>query len=124
MPLRNRRQFMRTGSLAAGAAAALGGVTAPAALFTEDRREAVARAFAAPVLRTDLWPDPLVIESIELLRGGGDYVVRVRARGGAEGLAVGHPDVLQTTWPILVRRVAPFFVGKDARTLESLLDGV
>lgn len=124
MPLRNRRQFMRTGGLAAGAAAALGGSTASAAPLTEGRREAVARAFTAPVLRTDLWPDPLVIESIELLRGGGDYVVRVRARDGAEGLAVGHPDVLQTTWPILVRRVAPFFVGKDARTLESLLDGV
>jgi L-alanine-DL-glutamate epimerase-like enolase superfamily enzyme len=37
---------------------------------------------------------------------------------------VGHPDVLETTWPILTRRVAPFFIGKDARDLEALIDGV
>jgi L-alanine-DL-glutamate epimerase-like enolase superfamily enzyme len=48
----------------------------------------------------------------------------VRSRDGATGLAVAHPDVLESTWPILTRRVAPFFVGKDARDLESLLDGV
>jgi L-alanine-DL-glutamate epimerase-like enolase superfamily enzyme len=66
----------------------------------------------------------VVISSIDLLKGPGDYLVRVRTRDGAEGIAVGHPDVLQTTWPILTRRVAPFFVGKDARALESLLDGL
>jgi len=32
--------------------------------------------------------------------------------------------VLDTTWPILTKRVAPFFIGKDARDLESLVDGV
>lgn len=48
----------------------------------------------------------------------------MRSRDGAEGIAVGHPDVLETTWPILTRRVAPFLVGKDARQLDSLIDGV
>ena len=50
--------------------------------------------------------------------------MRVRSRDGATGLAAGHPDVLETTWPILAKRVAPFFVGKDARDLEQLIDGV
>jgi L-alanine-DL-glutamate epimerase-like enolase superfamily enzyme len=65
-----------------------------------------------------------MIASVELLKGPRDFLVRVRSRDGAEGLAAGHPDVLETTWPILTRRVAPFFVGKDARDLERLIDGV
>ena len=48
--------------------------------------------------------------------------MRARSTDGAEGIAAGHPDVLETTWPILTRRVAPFFVKKDARDLETLLD--
>jgi L-alanine-DL-glutamate epimerase-like enolase superfamily enzyme len=67
---------------------------------------------------------PVTIASVELLKAGEQYLVRVRSRDGATGLAVGHPDVLETTWPILTRRVAPFFVGKDARDLEALVDGV
>jgi len=67
---------------------------------------------------------PITVASVELLKGAGDFLVRVRSRDGAEGIAVGHPDGLETTWPILTRRVAPFFVGKDARQIDSLIDGV
>jgi L-alanine-DL-glutamate epimerase-like enolase superfamily enzyme len=84
----------------------------------------VQHALSAPVLRRDLWTEPVPIASIEVLKAADQFLVRVRARNGATGLAVGHPDVLETTWPILVRRVAPFFAGKDARDLESLIDGV
>jgi L-alanine-DL-glutamate epimerase-like enolase superfamily enzyme len=48
----------------------------------------------------------------------------VRSKDGATGIACGHPDVLETTWPILTRRVVPYFINKDARDLESLVDGV
>ena len=50
--------------------------------------------------------------------------MRVRSQSGATGIAAAHPDVLESTWPILVHRVAPFFAGKDARDLEALVDGV
>ncbi len=111
---------MRLGALAAGVASSRAApVLADPAL--EDRLD---QAFALPVLRRDLWPDPIPIASVELLKGPADFLVRVRSRDGAEGLAAGHPDVLETTWPILTRRVAPFFVGKDARDLDSLIDGV
>ena len=66
----------------------------------------------------------MTIASIELLKAGDQYLVRARSQDGAVGLAAGHPDVLETTWPILTRRVAPFFVGKDARDLDALIDGV
>ena len=52
-------------------------------------------------------------------------VSRARAsQSGATGIAAAHPDVLESSWPILIQRVAPFFIGKDARDLESLMDGV
>lgn len=116
----NRRGFMRAGATVAGLA--LAGPSGRAAAIGQQSK--VAEALSAPVLRRDLWTEAVPIASIEVLEAGDQFLVRVRARSGATGLAVGHPDVLDTTWPILVRRVAPFFVGKDARDLESLIDGV
>jgi len=120
----NRREFMRLGAMAAGV-----GMSTPAARQRgagADRalQATLERVGATPVLRRELWPAPVPIASIELLKGSGDFLVRVRSRDGAEGLAAGHPEVLETAWPILTRRVAPFFIGKDARDLESLVDGV
>lgn len=116
----DRRRFLHRSALAAGAVAGAIGTGTRAALAQAGRTDALAK----PVLRRELWRSPVPIASIELLKGPGDFLVRVRSRDGAEGLAAGHPDVLETTWPILTRRVAPFFVGKDARDLESLVDGV
>jgi L-alanine-DL-glutamate epimerase-like enolase superfamily enzyme len=115
-----RREFIRTGTLAAGA---LAGLETRAAAAPVDPTRLV-EAMTAPVLRRDLVTSPVTIASVELLNAGEQYLVRVRSRDGAIGLAVGHPDVLETTWPILARRVAPFFIGKDARDLEALVDGV
>jgi L-alanine-DL-glutamate epimerase-like enolase superfamily enzyme len=118
-----RRDFIRLGSLAAGLAVAP--TRTDATVLTEaGLRERIDDALETSVLRRSLWPEALPIASVELLRGGDQFLVRVRSRDGATGLAVAHPDVLESTWPILTRRVAPFFVGKDARDLESLLDGV
>jgi L-alanine-DL-glutamate epimerase-like enolase superfamily enzyme len=113
---------MRAGALTAGAALASRPLRAAAP--KEARQASVNQALASPILRRDLFPDPVKIASVELLKGGEDFLVRVRSAEGATGLAVGHPGVLETTWPILTRRVAPFFAGKDARDLEALVDGV
>jgi L-alanine-DL-glutamate epimerase-like enolase superfamily enzyme len=118
-----RREFMRLSALAAGFAAA-GRRTRAAGPQDDGRNARIDRAFASPVLRRELWPDPVPITSIELLKGGDQFLVRVRSRDGATGVAVGHPDVLETTWPILTRKIAPFFAGKDARDLERLLEGI
>lgn len=119
----NRRDFMRLGTLAAGSTIASRGARA-AASPDEGLGARIDRVLASPVLRRDLLPRPVQIASVDLLKGGEDFLVRVRSRDGATGLAVGHPDVLETTWPILTRRVAPFFAGKDARDLETLLHEV
>jgi L-alanine-DL-glutamate epimerase-like enolase superfamily enzyme len=130
-----RRDFIKLGTLAAGAAAASactdGSSTADAAAAATAQgttvpadRAKIAQAGTAPVLRRELLPSPVTIESVELLKAADQYLVRVRSKEGATGLAAAHPDVLESTWPILTRRIAPFFVGKDARDLDSLIEGV
>ena len=64
---------------------------------------------------------PVKIASMELLRNGRNFVVRVRTTDGAEGIGVPNAMHLVHTYPIFLNRVAPFFVGKDARQLEPLL---
>ena len=118
-----RRDFVRWATMAACASAG-GGGTARVVEGSERRQSAIEQAFTAPVLRKDLWPQPVRIASVELLHPKDQFLVRVRSKDGATGLAVGHPDVLETTWPILTRRVAPTFINKDARDLESLIEAV
>ncbi len=77
-------------------------------------------AAARPVLRVEGLKEPVIIESIELLRKGREHFLRVRAKNGAEGISLdnGRMEVLQ---PILKRLVIPYFIGKDARDLEEHL---
>ncbi len=74
------------------------------------------------------FPKPVPIESIEALRFEGRYLVRTTAREGGSGDAVWGAatvnDRLGFLWPILQHFVVPFFVGKDARDLASLVDEV
>jgi L-alanine-DL-glutamate epimerase-like enolase superfamily enzyme len=51
------------------------------------------------------------------------HFVRSRSIDGAEGVALCSERVGYLI-PILTDRVAPYFVGKDARELERLIDGV
>ncbi len=78
----------------------------------------------ARVLRRELLREPVVIESIELLQSGKNYLVRARSKGGAVGYADAHATVMSAAYPILLKKVAPVFVGKDARDLENLLQEV
>ncbi len=122
------RRASRRDLLKLGAAAGALSLARPATAGARERADELSRridaALGSPLLRADLFPRPVPIASVELLRGGGFFLVRVRSADGAVGLAEGNGSVLQSAWPILVQRVAPFFVGKDARELESLLRGV
>jgi L-alanine-DL-glutamate epimerase-like enolase superfamily enzyme len=91
---------------------------------SDQKADQIARAFDAPVLKTDFIKQPVKLASVELLKNGKHYLVRVRSTDGAEGLAGAHDSVMATTWPIFQQRIAPFFVGKDACELESLISGV
>jgi len=81
-------------------------------------------AAAAPVLRTEFFTHPVKIATIELLKNGRQYLIRARSPDGTTGLAVTQREVMRSAYPILLHRVIPFFIGKDARELESLIHGV
>ena len=81
------------------------------------------KAAAAPVLKIPSIKSPVKIASIELLRGGKNYFVRTRSTDGALGVAVTNSRAAYL-YPILQQLVIPYFIGKDARDLDSLIDGV
>jgi L-alanine-DL-glutamate epimerase-like enolase superfamily enzyme len=90
---------------------------------TEPTDEAFVNAAAKPVLDLKGIKGPVIIESIQLLKKGRQYFLRVRSKDGAEGMSVdnGRADVLH---PILNRLVIPYFIGKDALALEEHLFAV
>ncbi|MDQ3009217.1 MAG: mandelate racemase/muconate lactonizing enzyme family protein [Acidobacteriota bacterium] len=116
----NRRNFLKLSA----ASASIGLMPRNFFEASEQKASQIERVFNASVLKTDFIKQPVNISSVELLKNGKHYLVRVRSTDGAEGLAGAHDAVMATTWPIFQQRIAPFFVGKDARELESLIHGV
>jgi L-alanine-DL-glutamate epimerase-like enolase superfamily enzyme len=105
-----------------GGLAALPAGAAP----TQAVRERYARLDAIlkqPVLKKQYFKSPVIIESVELLRLDGSYLCRVRSRDGAEGISVAH-STMNILFPIFLRNVQPFFLGKDARELDLILEKV
>ena len=76
-------------------------------------------AASRSVLDVSSFDEPLIIDSIELLEKDRDQFVRVRTKDGAEGIALTNGRPYLAT--ILQELVIPFFLGKDARALESEL---
>ena len=81
------------------------------------------KAAAAPVLNISSTKSPVKIASIELLRNQNNFFVRTKSTDGAIGFAVTNSRAAYL-YPILQQLVIPYFIGKDARDLESLIDGV
>ncbi len=84
-----------------------------------DLYERLDRAAARPVLDLGGFTDPVVIRSMELLRNGREFLVRVRDNEGAEGLTVANGLRMVDAYPILLNRVVPFWVGRDATAYEE-----
>ncbi|MEK7994144.1 MAG: mandelate racemase/muconate lactonizing enzyme family protein, partial [Planctomycetota bacterium] len=76
-----------------------------------------------PVLKKQFFTAPVIIESVELLRLNNSYLCRVRSRDGAEGISVAHSG-MSTLFPIFLHNLQPFFIGKDARELDLILEKV
>jgi L-alanine-DL-glutamate epimerase-like enolase superfamily enzyme len=76
-----------------------------------------------PVLKKELFSTPVIIKSLELLRYNGSFLCRVRSSDGAEGISVGHSG-MNSLYPIFLNALKPFFIDKDARELDLLLEKV
>lgn len=74
-----------------------------------------------PVLKRELFPDPVIIETLELLVDRDNSICRVRSKDGAEGIAVGHPFIAKSSILMFKHNLKRHFVGKDARDLDLLI---
>ncbi len=90
----------------------------------EERYARLDAILKEPVLKRELFPDPVIIESVELLHLEQQYLCRVHSKDGHEGISVSNAEQMASLYPIFVRRIAPFFIGKDARDLEHLIPAV
>ena len=116
-----RRRFIQTAAATAlGTAIPLSGYSKDATLPSDP----LDNALAQPVLKRALFPDPVIIDRLELLRYGDNFLCRITSTDGAEGLAVSNNFQMVYLYPIFTGRLQPFFKGKDARDWEQLLEEV
>lgn len=120
----NRREFFKKTTFAsAGSILFLRPARTFGRLHTE-RYAALDEVLSKPVLKKELFSEPVIIDSLELLRYQDNFLCRVRSKSGAEGISVSNNMQMVSLYPIFTRRLQPFFPGKDARDLEILLEGV
>jgi L-alanine-DL-glutamate epimerase-like enolase superfamily enzyme len=120
----NRRDFLKKSGLTAAGTAFMSYNSGARNSSLSEKYALVDEAFARPVLDKMLFPDPVIIDSLELLRLDDNFLCRVRSRGGAEGLSVSNNMQMVALYPVFTLRLQPFFPGKDARDLENLLEEV
>jgi L-alanine-DL-glutamate epimerase-like enolase superfamily enzyme len=124
----NRRKFIST-SLAGGLAATIPGISCASKKNEEsdriiERYTILDKILNQPVLKRDLFPTPVIIESLELLRLNNNFLCRVRSKDGAVGISVPNDSQMRSLYPVFTNRLQSYFKGKDARDLEKLLEGV
>ena len=115
-----RRKFIQSAALGTLGASVFSGCSAGSSLL--DKIKLLDEVLKRPVLKKELFESPVIIESLDLLRFDNSYLCRVRSTNGAEGLAAGHPFQQRLLDSLFINRLQPFFLGKDARELESLID--
>ena len=121
----NRRKFIAS-TLVGGLTASLplSGFSSPVGEPGNDRYTKLDEILKQPVLKRELFTSPIIIESLELLRFKNNFLCRVRSKDGAEGISASNNGPMKTFYPVFVNRLQPFFIGKDARDLESLFEEV
>jgi L-alanine-DL-glutamate epimerase-like enolase superfamily enzyme len=121
----SRRAFLATAGAAAWAFP-LSNVSSLAVAGSMDIQEKHARLLEIlrqPVLKRELFTSPIVIKSVELLRWDNSFLCRVRSADGAEGISVAHSD-MKKLFPIFLNNLQPFFIDKDARELDLILEKI
>lgn len=121
----NRRKFI-TSSLAGGLVATMPLSSYASRVAEPDNRsyERLDEILKQPVLKKELFTSPVIIETLELLRFNNNYLCRVRSKEGEEGISASNNSQMKLFYPVFVNNLQSFFIGKDARDLESLIEEV
>ena len=120
----SRRNFFRKAAAVSAGSAMFSCHAGAGSMPDTDRYSALDEVFAKPVLKSELFPEPVIVDTLELLRLNDNFICRVRSKKGAEGISVSNNMQMVSLYPIFTRRLQPFFPGKDARDLEKLLEEV
>jgi len=91
--------------------------------YKQPTAEELIAACDAPVLKKELIPACVIIKSFEMIHADGLFFLKVMSKGGDEGISAADGRIAQL-YPVLQHYIAPFFLNKDARELEAILDGV
>jgi L-alanine-DL-glutamate epimerase-like enolase superfamily enzyme len=117
----NRRSFVKTSLAAALISPAL--KIFPSSLVKSDLFDDLEKIALKPVLETSFIKNPVIIESLELLKTHKHFMVSARSKDGAEGIAFTGKKI-DYLYPMMLQQVFPVFIGKDARKLEDILDQI
>jgi L-alanine-DL-glutamate epimerase-like enolase superfamily enzyme len=127
----NRRKFLTTAIAGSVTAATLPLSACGSGIKEFDQMAEIKSKYAKldeilkqPVLKRELFTSPVIIESLELLRLNNTFLCRVRSKDGAEGISVANNSQMRSLFAIFVTRLQPFFIGKDARELDKIIDDV
>jgi L-alanine-DL-glutamate epimerase-like enolase superfamily enzyme len=76
-----------------------------------------------PVVDASMITEPVIIDSFDLFFARGAWFLRVRGKGGEEGIA---PCSERASYlhPLMTENILPYMLGKDARNLEKILNEV
>ncbi|MBK7133702.1 MAG: mandelate racemase/muconate lactonizing enzyme family protein [Bacteroidales bacterium] len=124
----NRRKFIKT-SIAGGIAATIplnssGFSSEQVSEKIKSNYTKLDEVLKRPVFKREFYSNPVIIEKLELLRYKNSFLCRVRSKDGAEGISVGHSGQLRSLYPIFTNLLQPFFINKDARDLDLLIEKV
>lgn len=125
----NRRKFITT-ALAGGIAASIPQSLSAISLndrisgITETDYSRLDEILKIPIFKKELFSSPVIIETLELLRFKNSFLCRVRSKDGAVGISVGHSGQLRSLYPVFINLLQPFFINKDARDLDRLVEKV
>ena len=119
----NRRKFLTTSLLAGSAIPAihLSSCESKVHQKTYPDYTELDKALSQPVLKRDLFPSPVIIDTLELLKNRNNFICRVRSKDGAEGVSIGHPFISKQGYPMFLNSLYHHFIGKDARDLDGLI---
>jgi len=122
----NRRKFLKAAAVTGSSSALLSLQSCKSTPKSDAKKPAtdysvLDAARSKPVLLRELFSSPVIIETLELLRDRNNTICRVHSQDGAVGLAIGHPFIAQSSYPMFNLNLKGFFLGKDARDLDLLV---
>src|SRR5678815_5592846 len=63
-------------------------------------QEELEQVLQRPVLKLDMLKEPVIVESVELLRNGKTFLLRTRSKAGVEAISVPNSSRMEQLYPL------------------------